>query len=134
MDVMPIDLTPITPFEAARHLQSVNCWELEAGLDDLAGLLSQGPCFRVDGPAGMLGAYGLRIEHWPGGVVGWVIAGAGRVPGQIAARDFLPVVERQLAGCDLVAVQTRRLGLIRRLEAAGYHVAGHTLVKRLGAH
>lgn len=129
-----IDLTPITPFEAARLMPGLGCWETDAGLDDLAGILSQGPCFRVDGAGGVLGAYGLRLEHWPGGVVGWIIAGAGKMPGSVAARDFLPVVEHHLSGCDLIAIQTRRPGLVRRLQAAGYHLAGQTLVKRPGAH
>lgn len=107
--------------------------------DTSAGLLSVeevargGACFVVEQGGVPVMAYALGLTvHDAGGVL-WVRAAGGNLPGADLTATILPLIENQgrAAGARQVAMQTRRRGLVAKLERQGYHVAGYILRKNL---
>lgn len=120
----------------------------------MLGLLSQAFTLRADTTAGMetvqdacrfsqavavecegraVGAYAVRPVQLDRGVVLWVMAAGGRLPGINLTAAMMPVIEAQAmqTGARQVAINTRRKGLISQLEKIGYVVTGVTLRKNL---
>lgn len=62
-----------------------------------------------------------------------VLAARQLAPGGDLTADVLPHIERLFGqGCDVVTIYTRRAGLVRKLEAAGYAPAATIMQKKLG--
>jgi hypothetical protein len=62
-----------------------------------------------------------------------VLAARQLAPGGNLTVDVLPHIERLFGqGCDVVTIYTRRAGLVRKLEAAGYEPAATIMQKKLG--
>jgi hypothetical protein len=62
-----------------------------------------------------------------------VLAARQLAPGGNLTADVLPYIERLFGlGCDVVTIYTRRAGLVRKLEAAGYAPAATIMQKKLG--
>lgn len=119
-----LNLRTIAPDEAARRL--AGCERLDprgiATAADLVAMCQAGQCFALDGAADAV--YVLRVVN---GMV-WVDAARGSGPVDLtAAIDQL--VSTQAAGLRGIALQTRRRGLVAKLQRRGYHVAGWIMKK-----
>lgn len=94
------------------------------------GCLDRSRFFELQGQGGeSFGVYALEVRRRQG----WLIAGVGGIPGHDLTEEFLPFIERQLrdAGCDAIFVQTRRPGLIRKLDRCGFLLDSSILTKPL---
>lgn len=90
-------------------------------------------CFRVEAGGEVVGAYALQILEHAAGPVAWIKAAGGRLPGGDLTASLLPAIEAQLAlyGVRCMAIQTRRLGLVKKLARQGYFSSGVTMRKIL---
>ncbi len=99
-----------------------------AGVDDV---LRDAELFEVvDGIGQIVARYALRVDRFANGAEGVIVAAVGGRRGISLANAFIPVIERQFAGCTSVKVETRRRGLVARLAGMGYRVDGFILRKR----
>lgn len=129
---MRIDCTPTAPDNILELLADVNVWTVAAGLESLGDIIRDAYAFRALTEEGdTIGAYALRGQNLPGGVVVWLVAGQGGIPGADLTRDLLPVIEGQARGANFLAIQTTRPGLVKKLAAQGYAVGGTIMVKKL---
>lgn len=103
-----------------------------SGLESAAEWCAGAHCFAVEQDGGKLvGAYALEAVRHAYGTEGVIVAAGGALPGVSLAASILPEAEARLIGCDVVKVQTMRRGLVKLLQARGYHVGGVLLYKRL---
>lgn len=83
----------------------------------------------VDATGTPCGAYSLRQS----GQTLWVMQAGGDLGGVDLVREVLPGIEQgaRAAGLDQIAITTRRRGLVRKMQRAGYQITGITLRKRV---
>lgn len=128
-------LTEIPMDEAMRILAPIDTPKADTalGIMTLPEKLQGCTVFGVSIDGREVGAAALRITEHSGGDVLWIMGGAGGVPGADMVRDVLPEMERTAAhnGCAQVAITTRRKGLVKKMEQAGYEITGYTLRKRI---
>lgn len=121
----PLALKPIEPDHAARVMRG-------AGLVDPAGIATpetiaaKGHAFELT----TAGGTGVFVVEKRGNQL-WV-HGAGATGATHLTADGLGVIEAiaKQAGCDRVAFQTARRGLVRLAAKQGYRVTGFILEKR----
>jgi len=129
---MKITCTPTAPASILSGLNLIDVWTVENGLESMADIVNGSYAFKLENEAGEnLGFYALKGENKPGGVVVWLVAGQGNVPGVDLTRDLLPEIEQQASGANFLAIQTTRPGLIKKLIEQGYEIGGTILVKKM---
>lgn len=75
----------------------------------------------LDAGGAVLGAVVLRVEKRDGGVVGFIDAGAGRLP--FARKQFpalIQALQRQFRGVDIYRIETGRRSIIKQFARLGY--------------
>lgn len=89
--------------------------------------------FAVEANGERCAAYAIKVVKHQRESVAWVMAAGGAVPGVDLTATMIPAIEYQARElqADQVAITTRRRGLIHKLNAMGYTVAGITLRKKL---
>ena len=89
--------------------------------------------FAVDANGERCAAYAIKVVNHEAERVAWVMAAGGTVRGVDLTASVLPAIEHQARELDAgqIAITTRRRGLIHKLSAMGYTVAGITLRKNL---
>lgn len=127
---MNLDCLPVSTESVLDCLSSVDVWTVAQGLENIADVISGSHAYRVVKDGEEIGAYCLRGQTLPHGVVAWLVAGQGRAPGIDLTRDLLPEIERQAQDADFLAIQTTRPGLVKKLAAQGYAVGGIIMVKK----
>jgi hypothetical protein len=116
----------LAPADAATAL--AGCEDLDPrGLcvaGDIAAMCQAGQCFGLDGAASAV--YVLTVRN---GIV-WVDAlkGAGELDITAAVDEVLTA---QAEGARAIGLQTRRRGLVRKLQQRGYRVTGWVMRKEL---
>jgi hypothetical protein len=116
----------LAPAEAAQAL--AGCEALDprglCAAGDIEAMCERGQCFGLAGPASAV--YVLTVRN---GVV-WVDAlkGAGDVDITAAVDEVLTA---QAEGAEAIGLQTRRRGLVRKLQQRGYRVTGWVMRKEL---
>ena len=129
---MILRVVPSDPAAVLPLLDQVAAWEIAAGLDTPASLVRDAYAFTViDDEGNTVGAYALRGQQLPAGVIVWLTAGQGKADDIDLTRDLLPHIERQAAAADYLAIRTLRPGLVKKLAAQGYQPAGTIMVKKL---
>ncbi len=130
MNVLPVD-----PAKVSQHLgrMDVPRCDTSAGAVTSAQLCQEGFTFDVQSGGASVGAYNLQIEDAPGARVAWVTAFGGQLDGVDLTATVEPAIQAQARalGAQQIAMQTKRRGLIRKLQKLGYEVTGVTLRKRL---
>ena len=93
--------------------------------DTPEGIAAHGRCFELRTDTGV-GVFVLRVK----GSVLWV-DGAGSRDGHGLTAAGLPLFERiaRQTGCDRIAFETGRRGLVRLSQTVGYRVAGYIMEK-----
>lgn len=87
--------------------------------------------FEVMADSATVCVYALEVREHRAGREGVIVAAAGSLPGRSLTRRVLPVIEAQLADCDLITVHTRRQGLAHQLARAGFVFDGLIMRKRV---
>ena len=115
----------IAPDEAAQAL--AGCEGLDPrGLTsaaDLIAMTKRGQCYALSGAVNAV--YVITVRNG----VAWVDALKGDGADATAAVDA--VLTAQAAGLDAIALQTKRRGLVRKLQRHGYSVTGWVMRKEL---
>lgn len=123
-------------FADARHMleRAQLRGDTTAGAASLEELCAGGQVFTVrDGAGRQVLAYVLAMRDHAAARVCWVQAAGGGLPGVDLTGQAMPAIEHQARGqgAGQVAITTRRRGLIKKLRAHGYEVAGVTLRKKI---
>ncbi|CAG4928273.1 hypothetical protein [Paraburkholderia saeva] len=96
------------------------------GVDCLDG----GQFFRVYSDGEPVAFYVLRARQGRAGVTAEIALAHGRAGFDLVG-EVLPMIERQCAGCKALRIETRRAGLMKKLQRAGYQQASVILTKEL---
>ena len=122
-----VSVSALEPHIAARLLRGSERFDPRgmATGRDLETMARNGHCF-VAAAGDDLAVYVLNESNG----VTWINACQGR--GAVPWREvLLPVIEQQAKGCESVAFQTARPGLVRAAERQGYEVAGWIMKKKI---
>lgn len=93
--------------------------------NDLHHLTASGQCFAATADTGQA-VYVVKVSNG----VAWISAAKGAGP--VKWQDvLLPVIERQAKGCDAVAFQTKRRGLVKAAQRQGYEITGWIMKKKI---
>ncbi|WP_042301735.1 hypothetical protein [Paraburkholderia kururiensis] len=106
--------------------------DTSGGMVDAADCLAGANLFRVFADGEPVAFYVLRLRVRGERREAEIVLAHGRA-GFDLVRDVLPLIERQCAcaACDRVRIETRRAGLVKKLENAGYTQASVILRKEL---
>ena len=116
----------------APFLQRALAYDVDgsgASLEDLAGCA----WFEVRDGVDLVGAFALEVNTYRSGHQVRVLA-AGGAPGHDITGAIVDAVEREAReriGARVIGCETKRRGLVKRLEAEGFHVAGFILRKAI---
>lgn len=101
------------------------------GLGDMRACLSRSQLFEVKLGGKVVARYALEQVQADKGVEVWVTALAGNVPGVDLVSALAPYIERQCARADCLTMQTRRRGLVKKLEREGWEMSAYIMRKKL---
>lgn len=103
------------------------------GAATMAELCRDTLAFSVDADGERLAAYAIKVVNHENERVAWVMAAGGGMRGVDLTATVLPAIEYQAQQLNAgqIAITTRRRGLIHKLSAMGYTVAGITLRKNI---
>jgi hypothetical protein len=125
--VETLQVSRIAPGLAASLLQGLERLDPRGTTapEDLHHLTTSGQCFAAAADTGQA-VYVVKVSNG----VAWVSACKGGGP--VKWREvLLPIIEQQAAGCDAVAFQTARRGLVKAAKRQGYEVTGWIMKKKL---
>lgn len=106
--------------------------DTSGGMTDAVDCLWQALFFRVYADGAPVAFYALRFRKKGELVHGEVTIAHGRA-GFDLVRYVLPMIEEQCAHCAALRIETKRPGLMKKLELAGYGRASVILEKKLCA-
>lgn len=108
-------------------------YDTSGGLATVQDVCKAAQIFKVEQGGHLVGAYALETLEFDRGVCVWVSAGAGMLEGVDLASTMAGVVETQARaiGAQQVGMITKRRGLIKKLAAQGWTVAGVKMVKKI---
>lgn len=101
------------------------------GLGDMEACLRRSQLFDVVLGGQVVARYALEQVQADKGVEVWVTALAGHLPGVDLVRGLSPYIERQCAQADCLTMQTRRPGLVKKLEREGWELSAYIMRKKL---
>lgn len=103
------------------------------GLATVQDVFSRSQIFKIDHNGNTVGAYAVEPLQFDRGICLWVQGLAGELDAIDLTRTMDKVVTAQALqiGARQVATLTKRRGLIRKLTACGWTVAGVKLVKKI---
>lgn len=103
------------------------------GAATIEELCREAMAFAVESDGERCAAYAIKVVKHDDERVAWVMAAGGTMRGVDLTATVLPAIEYQARELNAgqVAITTRRRGLIHKLSAMGYTVAGITLRKNL---
>lgn len=104
--------------------------DTSGGLVDAADCLAGAHFFRVHADGEPVAFYVLRLRARGAKRVAEIALAHGRASFDLV-EHVLPMIERQCAGCSTLRIETRRPGLMKKLESAGYQRASVILTKEL---
>ena len=106
--------------------------DTSGGMADAVDCLWNALFFRVYADGAPVAFYALRFRKKGALVHGEVTIAHGRA-GFDLVRYVLPLIEQQCGHCAALRIETKRAGLMKKLERAGYGHASTILEKRLCA-
>lgn len=104
-----------------------------SGLVDMESCLGRGQLFEVKVEGRIVARYALQFVSCDNGGEVWVTAAAGGLPGVDLVQSLTPHIARQAAdaGARAVSVSTKRRGLVKKLQRAGWKLEAYVLRKEL---
>lgn len=117
---------------ALPHLQRALAYDVHGGAPNLADLAANEAVFELVEAGQVVGAFTLGVHEYSDGRVMRCGAAGGR-PGHdlVGAMVGFAEGEARRIGARTMVCETRRRGLVRRLQRAGFKVAGFILTKAL---
>ena len=117
------------------HLGRINAprSDTSAGVVSAEEICRDGDTYAVEEGGQPVAAYNLQVAEHERGRVAWVMAAGGGRAGVDLTRLVVPAIEAQaraLGACQ-IALNTRRKGLIHKLQKLGFEVTSVTLRKNL---
>lgn len=104
--------------------------DTSGGMVDGVDCLANAEFFRVLDDGAPVAFYVLRARQGRKGVTAEITLAHGRADVDLVD-TVLPLIEKQCAGCQQMRIETRRAGLMKKLERAGYERASVILTKEL---
>lgn len=131
-----LDVTPCSLAEALPFLVQVTRPKADtsAGLATVQDICRNSQVFKVqDGQGHTVAAYAVEPYEHDRGTMLFVTAGAGAMPGIDLSVTMCHTLEAQArqVGAKAVGLMTKRRGLIEKLKAQGWQMAGVKMVKKL---
>jgi hypothetical protein len=115
-------------FDASPFMRAKT--DTSGGMVDGVDCLATSEFFRVLDDGVPVAFYLLRARNGRAGITAEITLAHGRAGFDLVA-EVLPLIERQCAGCHAMRIETRRPGLMKKLESAGYRRASVILTKEL---
>lgn len=130
LEVTPCELSRILPFlvQATRPKSDTS-----GGLATVQDVCKHAQSFVVTDEGHDVGGYVVEPLEFDRGVCLWVTMGAGQVDGLDLTATMEKIVEVQARqiGASQIGMITKRRGLIKKLQANGWAVAGIKMLKKL---
>lgn len=104
--------------------------DTSGGMVDGVDVLEGAAFYRVRDDGVPVAFYVLRARRGRAGIDAEVVLAHGRAGFDLVAH-VMPLIERQCAGCHALRIETRRPGLVKKLERAGFEQASVILTKEL---
>ncbi|MES2367200.1 MAG: hypothetical protein V4563_15085 [Pseudomonadota bacterium] len=101
------------------------------GLGDMEQCLETAMLFDVVVGGEVVARYALRQVARAKGVEVFVVAAAGGLKGVDLVAAIGPYIERQCATADRLTINTRRPGLVRKMQAQGWTLDSYVMRKKL---
>jgi len=107
--------------------------DTSVGAVTAAEMCRAGDTYAVEEGGAVVAAYNLQIAEHEAARVAWVMAAGGGRPGVDLTTTVMPAIEAQARslGASQIALNTRRKGLIHKLQKLGFEVTSVTLRKKL---
>ena len=130
VNVQPADLADVLDLlDLAGSIKA----DTTLGAASVAELCRDAIAFTVDADGERCAAYAIKVVDHDGARLAWIMAAGGAMRGVDLTATVLPAIEYQARELKVkqLAITTRRRGLIHKLCAMGYSVAGITLRKNI---
>lgn len=101
------------------------------GLGDMEACLSTATLFDVKLNGETVARYALEQVNQAHGVEVFIVAAAGGVPGCDLVASLVPYIAQQCATADCLTINTRRRGLVKKLERQGWELSSYVMRKKL---
>jgi len=103
------------------------------GLGDMEACLRRGTLFDVKVGGETVARYALEFVQCDQGAEVFITAAAGNLPGADLVATLVPYIAEQAAkaGADAVTINTRRRGLVRKLQRAGWTLDAYVMRRKL---
>lgn len=124
------EITPASPHEARAFLRQALAYDTTDGASSQEDHERDCSfCLVLDDAGQPCGAFSLRTV----GKTVWIMQAGGQLAGSDLVKSVLPCIEREARKNALgqIAITTRRKGLVRKMQRAGYQITGITLRKRI---
>lgn len=130
LDVFPCEVAEVLPFLAALTRPKT---DTSAGLATVQDLCGKSQAFKVTSEGHTVAAYTVEPQQFDRGVSLLVTSLAGGLEGVNLAltMDRVLTAQAQQIGARQLSMITKRRGLIRKLSAQGWQVAGIKMVKKI---
>lgn len=107
-------------------------WDTTDGLCTISEIIGAGAPLLIRDQGRAVGVVVLRQIEYQGGIELYVSVARQLFAGYDLTERALPLIEQTYgAGCVAVTMRTRRAGLVRKLEGAGYYEAAKIMRKKL---
>lgn len=101
------------------------------GLGDMEACLQRSQLFDVSLNGRIVARYALEQVTADKGVEVWVTALAGHLPGVDLVKHMSAHIAKQCASADCLTMQTKRRGLVKKLEREGWELSAYIMRKKL---
>ena len=130
LDINPCQVADVLPLLATLTRPKT---DTSGGLATVQDFFAHSQVFKVTHNGQTVGAYAVDPQAFDRGICLWVQGLTGHIDGIDLTRTMEKVVtaQAQQIGARQVATLTKRRGLIRKLVACGWTVAGVKLVKKI---
>lgn len=126
-----IEITTADFDQVRECLELAAPFNVDRGLVGMEAMCGFGQCFQVWRNGHPVAAYNVAVREYPEGRDLFLVAAGGGARGADLVRLVVPAIEGQAraAGARTVSFTTQRQGLVRKMSALGYGVAGVNLRK-----
>jgi hypothetical protein len=101
------------------------------GLGDMEACLRTARLFDVKLNGVTVARYALEQVDQPHGVEVFIVGAAGSLPGVDLVGVLVPYIAKQCAAADCLTINTRRRGLVKKLERQGWELSSYVMRKKL---
>jgi hypothetical protein len=105
--------------------------DTSGGLGDMEACLRGAQLFEVRIAGQIVARYALTEVRRDHGVEVFIVGAAGGAQGYDLVREVTPFIERQCAAADALTINTRRRGLVKKLQAQGWKLDAYVMRKKL---